>query len=133
MSLGRTNEVWINGKSVPVHYEDEKGRAIVPSQAERDIALSFIGSALFSPVTAVTIIVGRGFRDIRIAYEDFLDSTKTQVHNIRVQGRKERMRYVYQTFGGEIENLVSSNYPEEVKYHAKEELLAKMKQMLADA
>ncbi len=132
MSLGRRDEVPINGKLVPVHYENENGRAIVPSQVERDIALSFIGSVLFIPVTAITIIVGRGCRDMRIAYEGFLEDGNIEVHKIRVQGTAERMRRAYQTFGREIDELENSNYPEEVKHHAREAFLTKIKEMLAE-
>ncbi|MBW4495075.1 MAG: hypothetical protein KME26_18710 [Oscillatoria princeps RMCB-10] len=114
---------------VIIRYEDESGREIVPRNLEKDIALSYIGSALFSPVTAVTIVVGSGVRDIRTVIEE----VKTQMHHIHSDGYLKRMRYVYQTFGAEIDKLVNSNYPEEVKSSAKEELLLKMKQLSKDA
>jgi hypothetical protein len=114
---------------VLIRYEDESGREIVPGNLEKDIALSFIGSALFSPVTAVTIVVGAGFRDIRKGIEGI----NNQMHYVHTDGKVERMRYVYQKFGAEIDRVVNSNYPEEVKSYAKEELLLKMKQLMKDA
>jgi hypothetical protein len=123
MNLQGSDKVWIGGKAVPVRYESEGGRAIIPSNVERDIALSFIGSALFSPVT------GRGYRDIRFAYADFAQDLKTGVKSRRADGTRDRIRDVYQKFGCEIDTLINSNYPEEVKQHAKQELLDAMKQM----
>ena len=67
MNVQGSDKVWIGGKAVPVRYENESGRAIIPSNVERDIALGFIGSALFFPVTGLVIVIGRGIRDIRIA------------------------------------------------------------------
>ncbi|HAT15094.1 MAG TPA: hypothetical protein DDZ60_08890 [Planktothrix sp. UBA10369] len=43
--------------------------------------------------------------------------------------KSERMRYVYQKFGEEIDKLVNSNYPEEVKQQAKQKLLDDMNKM----
>jgi hypothetical protein len=128
MNLQGSDKVWIGGKAVPVRYENESGRAIIPSNVERDIALGFIGSALFFPVTGLVIVIGRGMRDIRIAYEECVQDIQTELHIRRVDGKNERMRYVYQRFGGEIDLLVNSNYPEEVKQHGKQELLDAMKQ-----
>lgn len=129
MNVQGNNQVWINGKAVPLRYENENGRAIIPSNVERDIALGFIGSALFSPVSGLVIVIGRGVRDIRVAYEECVQDIQTELHFRRVDGKNERMRYVYQKFGGEIDRLVNSNYPEEVKQHGKQELLDAMKQM----
>lgn len=129
MSFQGSDQVWINGKAVPVRYENEGGRAIIPSNVERDIALSFIGSALFSPVTGLVIVIGRGVRDIRLSCEDIVQDIKTEVHRRRVDGKADRLRLVYQRFGGDIDRLVNSSYPEEVKQHGKEELLDAMKQM----
>jgi hypothetical protein len=129
MNLQGSDKVWIGGKAVPVRYESEGGRAIIPSNVERDIALSFIGSALFSPVTGLVIVIGRGYRDIRFAYVDFAQDLKTGVNSRRADGTRDRIRDVYQKFGCEIDTLINSNYPEEVKQHAKQELLDAMKQM----
>lgn len=120
-------QVWINGKSVPVSYEHESGR-IIPSNVERDIALGFIGSTLFVPVTGLVIVIGRGVRDIRIAYEDLAQGTKTEVDKRHVEGKIKRISNVYQKFGKAIDELVNSNYSEEVKQPAKQELLDAMKQ-----
>lgn len=125
-------QVWINGKSVPVRYENDSGRAIIPSNVERDIALGFIGSALFVPVTGLVIVIGRGMRDIRFAYSDFAQDMKTGVNSRRADGKRERIRDVYQKFGGEIDRLVNSNYPEEVKQPAKQALLDNMKEMFKE-
>ncbi len=129
MNIQGNDQVWIGGKAVPVSYENEHGRAIVPSNVERDIALSFIGSALFVPVTGLVIIIGRGVRDIRFAYEECVQDIKTGVNRSRADGKRERIRDVYQKFGGAINEVVNSNYPEEVKQHAKQELLEAMKEM----
>ncbi|WP_377473545.1 MAG: hypothetical protein P2A85_15415 [Microcoleus anatoxicus] len=129
MNLQGNDQVWINGTAVPVRYENESGKAIIPSNVERDIALGFIGSALFVPVTGLVIVIGRGVRDIRFAYEDVAQGIKTGVNSRRADGKRERIRDVYQKFGCEIDRLIDSNYPEEVKQHAKQELLDAMKQM----
>ncbi|MEG4498927.1 hypothetical protein QUB05_17495 [Microcoleus sp. F10-C6] len=129
MSCQGNDLVWINGKAVPVRYENEGGKAILPSSVERDIALSFIGSALFSPVTGLVIVIGRGVRDIRLTYEDIVQDIKSEVHMRRVDGKADRLRFVYQRFGEEIDMLVNSSYPEEVKQQGKEGLLDAMKQM----
>jgi len=129
MNVQGSDKVWIGGKAVPVRYENESGRAIIPSNVERDIALSFIGSALFSPVTGLVIVIGRGVRDIRLSFEDIVQDIQTEVHRRRVDGKADRLRLVYQRFGGDIDRLVNSSYPEEVKQHGKEELLDAMKQM----
>lgn len=44
-------------------------------------------------------------------------------------GRADRLRLVYQRFEEEIDKLANSSYPEEVKQHAKQELLDAMKQI----
>ncbi|HAT15093.1 MAG TPA: hypothetical protein DCS91_17295 [Microcoleaceae bacterium UBA11344] len=125
-------QVWINGKSVPVSYENESGRAITPSNVERDIALGFIGSALFVPVTGLVIVIGRGIRDIRFVYSDLVEDIQTGVIGRRADGKRERIRDVYQKFGGDIDRLVNSNYPEEVKQPAKQALLDNMKEMFKE-
>jgi hypothetical protein len=128
MNYQGNEQVWINGKSVPVHYENENGRAIIPSNVERDIALGYIGSALFVPVTGLVIVIGRGMRDIRIAYEDLAQDIKTEVDKRHVEGKIKRISNVYHKFGKAIDELVNSNYSEEVKQPAKQELLDAMKQ-----
>lgn len=55
---------------------------------------------------------------------------KIAVNSIRADGKRERMRYVDQTFEGKIERVLNSNYPEEVKQQIKQKLLDAMKQSL---
>lgn len=57
------------------------------------------------------------------------DDDAEAIDRMRHDAKSERMRYVYHKFGEEIDKLVNSNYPEEVKQQAKQKLLEGMKQM----
>jgi hypothetical protein len=101
-----------------VQYQDTQGRSIVPYNAnyERDIALGFIGKVVAFPVTAVTIIIGQGFRDIIITATD-----------IGVQTRIGKIRAIYQNYSIEIQNLVYDNSPPHLKEMYEQELILNMK------
>ena len=101
-----------------VHYQNPQGQAIVPYNAnyERDIALGFIGKTLAFPVTAVTIIIGQGIRDIIIT-----------AHGIGIKTKIDMLRNVYQNYSIEIQNLVYDNSPQALKEMYEQELIRNMK------
>lgn len=126
MNIPNNSSITVAGKRVPIVFQDGNGRAIVPGSVERDIVLSFIGSALASPVTGLIVVIGSGYREIRLAVEGIGQEINTEIFKIRRQGEFERMSYVYHLFGSEIKNLEYTNYPDEVKNMYKEILKRKM-------
>ncbi|HEY9867128.1 MAG TPA: hypothetical protein V6D21_23335 [Candidatus Obscuribacterales bacterium] len=118
--------ITVAGKRVPVVFQDGNGRAIVPGSVERDIVLSFIGSALASPVTGLIVVIGSGYREIRLAVEGIGQEINTEIFKIRKQGEVDRMSYVYHLFGSKIEELQYSSYPVIVIDKFKESLVRKM-------
>jgi hypothetical protein len=136
MSQEKAGEITIAGKRVPVYYEDKSGKMVVPGDFEREIVLDFVGRALATPVTAVTIVVMGAYRDIRVTYEKARGFVETELLAIREAGdvqndkiRSEaevaRMKNTLDTFGSELAKLSDSNYPE---FHYPEEV----KKMYAD-
>ena len=51
----------IDGKKVPVYFENEQGQLIFPSQIEKEISLVFLENTLETPVRSIKIIVGNLF------------------------------------------------------------------------
>lgn len=136
MSKQKTGEITIAGRRVPVYYEDQSGKMVVPSDVEREIVLDFVGRALATPVTAVTIIAMGAYRDIRVTYEKangfvkneilaIREAVNNQNDAIRSEGEVARMNNTFHTFGSELAKLSDSNYPE---FHYPEEV----KKMYAD-
>jgi hypothetical protein len=131
MSKQKTGEITIAGRRVPVYYEDESGKMVVPSDVEREIVLDILGRALATPVTAVTIVAMGAYRDIRMTYAKASGFIKTEIiaireavdvqnDKIRSEAELARMKNTLQIFGSELAKLSDSkcpefHYPEEVK------------------
>lgn len=141
MSKQKTGEITIAGRRVPVYYEDQSGKMVVPSDVEREIVLDFVGRALATPVTAVTIVAMGAYRDIRVTYEKargfveneinaIREAVDAQNEAIRNEGEVTRMNNVYHSFGSEIQRLVKDNSPEEVKQIYKRNLIRRMNEKL---
>lgn len=125
-------EIFINGQRVPIYFEDERGKLIVPSQIEKEITLDFLGDSLENPVKAVTIIVGNMSRDIRLTTEVLHRGFNHKFNNIKMEDNKQKIRSIYQYFGEAISQLVNGNYPEEAKDLSKSELLQEMQNRLGN-
>lgn len=141
MSQQKTGEIIVAGRRVPVYYEDKSGKMVVPSDVEREIVLDFLGRALATPVTAVTIVAMGAYRDIRVTYEKARGFVKNEINAIREavdaqneairnEGEVARMNNVYHSFGSEIQRLVNDNSPEEVKQIYKRNLIRRMEEKL---
>lgn len=124
-------EIFINGKRVPIYFEDESENLIVPSQIEKEITLDFLGNSLENPVKAVTIIVGNMSRNIRLTTE-VLQRGFHHKFNIKMEENQQKIRSIYQDFGAAISQLVNGNYPEEAKDLSKSELLEQMQNKLGN-
>ncbi|MFB2974425.1 hypothetical protein ACE1CD_36325 [Aerosakkonema sp. BLCC-F183] len=125
-------KISIAGKSVPVYFKDQNGIIVVPSEVERDIVLGFIGRALATPVTAIVIVLGSGFREIRLTYQLLAEAIHTELYEIQVQGEVERMNAVMRAFGPKIDEIMNSNYPQEVKQEGKRKMLEAMNKRLSE-
>lgn len=123
MSKHKTGEITIAGRRVPVYYEDQSGKMVVPSDVEREIVLDFVGRALATPVTAVTIVAMGAYRDIRVTYAKasgfieteilaITEAINNQKDAIRSESEVAKMKNTFHTFGSEIAKLSDSNYPE---------------------
>ena len=134
MNMDKQDSVKISiaGKNVPVYFKDQNGTIVVPSEVERDIVLSFIGRALATPVTAIVIVVGSGFREIRLSYQLLAEVIHTELYEIQVQAEVERMNTVMRVFGPKIDEIMNSNYPEEVKQEGKRKMLEAMNKRLSE-
>jgi len=146
MSRQRTGEITVAGRTVPVYYEDKSGKMVVPSEVEREIVLDFLGRALATPVTAVTIVAMGAYRDIRVTYEkasgfvqNEINAIREAVNNqndaIRKEGEVARMRNTFHSFGSELAKLSDSkspefHYPEEVKKIYGDNLKRRMEERL---
>jgi|GEM_PF-3109511 len=126
----KSSEIFINGQRVPIYFEDEGGKLIVPSQIEKEITIIFLDNALENSVKAVTIVVGNMNRDIRLTTEESHRVFNNQVYKIRAEEDKERIQRIYQYFGAAISQLVNSNYPEDIKDLSKSKLLEEMQSRL---
>jgi len=115
MSGQRVGEIVVAGRSIPVYSEGNSGQTFVPSNIEREIVLDFIGRALATPVTAITIVGGGALRDIRLTYERVVQDIDSEVYRVRAEGELRRMKNVLHVFGTEIQNLSNYDYPEDVK------------------
>ncbi|MBD2184235.1 hypothetical protein [Aerosakkonema funiforme] len=125
-------KISIAGKNVPVYFKDQNGIIVVPSEVERDIVLGFIGRALATPVTAIVIVLGSGFREIRLTYQLLAEAIHTELYEIQVQGEVERMNAVMRAFGPKIDEIMNSNYPQEVKQEGKRKMLEAMNKRLSE-
>ncbi|MCL1464569.1 hypothetical protein [Argonema galeatum] len=125
-------KIRIAGKTVPVYFKDQNGTIVVPSEVERDIVLGLIGRALASPVTALVIVLGSGFRDIRLNYQLLAEFIHTEAYEIEVQGQVERMNSVIRVFGPKIDEIMNSNFSEEVKQDGKRKMLEAMNKRLSE-
>lgn len=125
-------EIFINGQRVPIYFEDEEGKLIVPSQIEKEITIDFLDNALENPVKAVTIVVGNMIRDIRLTTEESYRGFNHKVYKIRLEEDKQRIQSIYRDFGAAISQLVNGNYPEEAKDLSKSELLEQMQNRLGN-
>lgn len=125
-------EIFINGQRVPIYFEDEEGKLIVPSQIEKEITIDFLDNALENPVKAVTIVVGNMIRDIRLTTEESYRGFNHKVYKIRLEEYKQRIQSIYRDFGAAISQLVNGNYPEEAKDLSKSELLEQMQNRLGN-
>lgn len=123
MNIQNNSSITVAGKRVPVVFQDGNGRAIVPASVERDIVLSLIGSVLASPVTGLIVVIGSGYREIRLAVEGI----NHEISGIKTQAKINKMNQVYHMFGSEISNLGYASYPDEVKNMYREILIRKMK------
>jgi hypothetical protein len=141
MSKQKTGEITIAGRRVPVYYEDKSGKMVVLSDDERELVLHFLGRALATPVTAVTIVAMGAYRDILVTYEKargfvnneinaIREAVDAQNEAIRNEGEVTRMNNVYHSFGSEIQRLVNDNSPEEVKKIYKRNLIRRMEEKL---
>lgn len=128
MNIQNNSTVTVAGKRVPVVFQNGNGIAIVPGSVERDIVLSFIGSALASPVTGLIVIIGSGYREIRLAVEGTIQGVNTEIFLTRKQAEINKMNQIYHMFSSEISNLEYASYPDDkMKNIYKEILLRKMK------
>jgi hypothetical protein len=121
------DKIVVAGKGVPVNYEDARGKTIIPGSVEREIVLGFVGRALATPVTAVTLVVGGAWYDIRVTYEKVIGDIDVEVNRIKSETEVRKMSDVFYTFGSEIKSISNSNYPEEIKRMYANELKKKMK------
>lgn len=92
MTRERVSDIIVSGKRVPVYMENNQ--MTVPSNFEREIVLDFVGRALATPVTGLTIVCGGAIRDIVITYESVVEDIKTARYEIKVQGELDRMTSV---------------------------------------
>lgn len=120
------DKIVIAGKRVPVHYENDRGNMIIPNSVEREIVLGFVGRALATPVTAVTLVVGGAWYDIHVTYERVLGDINVEVNRIKAETEVRKMKDIFDIFGSEINKISNSNYPEEIKIMYAKELKKKM-------
>lgn len=110
-----SDQIPVAGKRVPVYYENDRGDMIIPKSVEREIVLNFVGRALATPVTAVTIIIGGALHDIRVTYENVVGDLDVEVNRIKGETEVRKMNDVFHTFRREIQNVSDSTYPEKIK------------------
>jgi|JFJP01.1.fsa_nt_gi hypothetical protein len=126
----RTGEIVVAGISVPVYFESSNGQMFVPSNIEREIILDFLGQALSTPVTAITIVGGGALRDIRLTFERVIQDIDSEVYRIRAEAEIRKINTILHIFGKEIEALSSYNYPEDIKRVYRENLMQRMEERL---
>ncbi|MCT7984433.1 hypothetical protein NG796_14120 [Laspinema sp. A4] len=126
------DKITVAGKSVPVYYENERGEIVIPSDIERKIVLGFVGRALATPVTAVTIVIGEAWRDIRLTYERVVQDIDVEVSRTKIEAENRKMKDIFEIFGREIAGLecLPPSYPESVKKMYRNELIKKMEKRL---
>lgn len=126
----KSSHVLIKGQRVPVYFEDEGGKLIVPSALEKEIANNFLETALETPVSSIKIVVGNMLRDVRISTEKPQGFLGSEVYKLRAETEQQRIQAIYQEFGSAISQLVNSDYPEPVKESSKLKLLEAMQKRL---
>ena len=119
-------EVSINGQKIPIHFEDEEGKLILPSQTDKEIVIDLLKKCLDIPVTSVKITVGTMRRDIDLTLKELPSRLNNKFHEIKAEGNNQRMKSTYQHFGAAISQLVNSDYPEDAKELSKSKLLEEM-------
>lgn len=127
------SEIFIKGKRIPVYFENEGGKLMIPSQIEKEIAINFLENALDNPVKSIKIVVGNMLRELHLTMEETGGFFKSETYKIRVEEENQRIQSIYYAFGAAISQLVNSDYPEEVKNSSKSALLKEMQNRLGKA
>jgi hypothetical protein len=126
----RVGEIVVAGRRVPIYFESSNGQIVVPSNIERKIVLDFLGQALATPVTAITIVGGSALRDIRLTFESVVQDIDSEVYRIRAEAEIRKINTILHIFGKEIEALSSYNYPEDIKRVYRQNLMQRMTERL---
>lgn len=127
--IQQTREIMIAGRRVPC-YIDNRGQMVVANDHTTKLVLGFVGSALATPVTGLTIVIGNAIGDIYVTYTSVVEDIKTSTYEIKAQAEVDRMNSVFRVFAGAISQLSESNDPDAVKEQYANHLKRRMEERL---
>ncbi|NES20303.1 MAG: hypothetical protein F6K41_15570 [Symploca sp. SIO3E6] len=130
MSQQKFGEISVAGKTVPIYAKGQNGQMFVPNEIAREIVLDFLGRAIATPVTAITIVVGGAWRDIRLTYETVAQDIDVEVHRIRMETELRKVQNTFHMFASKISSVSNADYPEELKRIQVEDLKNRMQEQL---
>jgi len=131
MSQKKVGEISVAGKTVPVYAEGKNGQLFVPSQIEREVILDFLGRALATPVTAITIVGGGAWRDIRLTYARVTQDIDVEVYRISMEGERRKMQDILDIYGSALADLSDRDLPEDYKKTCADKIKSKMEARLS--